>query len=285
MTKKTLFFTLAFLLAFSLFAFAGEGSDTIGACKLQPQLRYEYSVSRWEKFSQDGNTFDDWNARTNDYYLQVNWGIFNNFDLIALIGGESVCAESESDLTVTAPNIVGLKAKHAPRFMWGVGFKATFFRADNGFYVGGGALFTHALSDRYDLASYTNGVHTGDTSYSRRDYKLVPELHVGYHFKNIGLSTYLGVDYVWARSHVERTSDDASFDLFVERPVYMFYGLDYYLNDKLYFNVESRTNFGEGWGVGGGIGYKFDICGAPAPAPAPIPEPVIEPKLEPMSKN
>jgi hypothetical protein len=286
MIKKTLFFTLAFVLMFSLFAFAGEGSDTIGACKLLPQLRYSYSVSDWRKFSQDGNTFRNWDTRTNDYYLQANWGIFNNVDVIALIGGESLCAESGQLIGVTAVTFNELKAKHAPMFLWGVGFKATFFRADNGFYVGGGALFTHALSNHFEVDSYVNGVHTGETDYTRRDYKLVPELHVGYHFKNIGLTPYLGVDYVWAKSHIEEVDDeDNDSNYFIEHPVNMFGGLDYFLNDKLYINVEGRTNFIDGWGVGTGVGYLFDICGAPAPAPEPIPAPVIEPKLEPMSKN
>ncbi len=36
-------------------------------------------------------------------------------------------------------------------FLWGLGFKATFFRADNGLYVGGGVLFTHSFSNDFDL--------------------------------------------------------------------------------------------------------------------------------------
>ncbi len=42
-------------------------------------------------------------------------------------------------------------------FMWGLGVKATFFRADNGFYVGGGALFTHSFTDDFDLTTYKTG--------------------------------------------------------------------------------------------------------------------------------
>ena len=37
-------------------------------------------------------------------------------------------------------------------FMWGIGVRGTFFRSDNGFYVGGGALFTHSRSADYSIA-------------------------------------------------------------------------------------------------------------------------------------
>ncbi len=42
-------------------------------------------------------------------------------------------------------------------FMWGLGVKTTFFRADNGFYVGGGALFTHSFSRDFDFSMSNTG--------------------------------------------------------------------------------------------------------------------------------
>ncbi len=48
----------------------------------------------------------------------------------------------------------------------------------------------------------------------------------------------------------------------------MFVGLDHYINDRLYLNFEGRTNFNDGWGIEGGIGYMFDICAKPARARA-----------------
>jgi hypothetical protein len=170
-------------------------------------------------------------------------------------------------------------------FMWGVGLKLTFFRA-GGFYVGGGALFTHAISWDYSRKVYRNGVFLFETDdiYTRNVYKLVPELHVGYHFNSIPLTAYVGVDVVVARAHVE-DSTDGDIDLHVDNPVFMFTGIDYYINNRLYLNAEARGNFVDGWGVETGVGYLFDICGPPPEIthePAP---PVIEPKLEPMSKN
>jgi hypothetical protein len=283
MAKKVLLLTFSLLLVLSVSAFAGEGSDTIGACKLLPQLRYGYTVTNWDTASSEAGPFRSWDAKAHNYYLQANWGLFSNLDVIALVGGRSVCSEADY---YASRSIHYVTKTEAPMFMWGVGFKLTFFRA-NGFYVGGGALFTHAISGNYDYKTYRNGALWNDSPsiYTRNVYKLVPELHVGYHFKNIALTPYVGVDVVVARAHVE-IEGDGDIDLYVDNPVFMFTGLDYYINDKLYVNVEGRGNFVDGWGVETGVGYLFDICGAPAPEPIPEPAPpVIEPKLEPMSKN
>ncbi len=115
-------------------------------------------------------------------------------------------------------------------------------------------------------------------------YMLTPEIHVGWHIKDTGLTPYLGVDYTWSRAVAEIEGGGKIVNR-LENPFFMFVGVDYLLNDKLYLNVEGRTNFVDGWGVEAGFGYMFDICAKPAPAPAPAPAPVIEPKLEPMSKN
>jgi hypothetical protein len=275
MFKRILFITLSLVMVFSLSAFAGEGSDTVGGGKLLPQLRYEYSANEWK--TNDTGIFEHWDFKAHSYYAQVNWGIFNNADLIVLIGGRSLRMESE----VPGWDING---DAGPGLLVGLGTRVTFFRADNGFYAGGGVLFTASFDNEYTVDQYTGGVLSGrwDNSYSL--YSVVPELHVGYHLKNIGLTPYLGVDAIFADAHSDYTGDfNTNWNL--EDPVYMFTGVDYFLMDKLYINVEGRTNFNDGWGVGTGVGYLFDICAKPAPAPAPAPAPVIEPKLEPMSKN
>jgi len=275
MIKKTLFFALCMVMVFSLSAFAGEGSDTVGGGKLLPQLRYDYSSTDWKTVSSFVYPNSNWDIDSHNYYLQLNWGILNNVDLIGLIGGRSVSMESESVEGVMTADCV-------PMFMWGVGFRTTFFRADNGFYVGGGALFVNSFSNDFDMTVTGGGLtRTFDVSYHA--YTLTPELHAGWHIGDTGLTPYMGVDYVWSRAHTEWNDDD-DVDYHMEHPVFMFAGLDHYITDRLYLNVEGRTNFNDGWGIGGGIGFLFDLC-APAPAPEVTPPPVIEPKLEPMSKN
>ncbi len=114
-------------------------------------------------------------------------------------------------------------------------------------------------------------------------YMLIPELHAGWHIGDTGLTPYVGWIMSSTRS-VNEVDGLGDIESRIEHPVYMFAGLDYFLNDRLYLNVEGRTNFDDGWGFEGGIGYMFDLCAKPV-APAPAPAPVIEPKLEPMSKN
>lgn len=271
MTKKSLFFTLSLLLVFSAWAFAGEGSDTIGACRLQPELRYGYSVTEWETDSVIAVPFTDWDTKAHDYYGQLTWGVHPYVDLVVLVGGRSTCSEPDFDVT-------GFDTGHVGMFLWGVGVKGTFYRADNGFYFGGGLLFTHAISEDYTIDAI-------GLPFERYTLKLRPDLHVGWNIKSIGLTPYAGVEYTWGRSVVSMDigpfDQDIEFEL--QDPFSLFTGIDYYLNDGLYVNVEGRTNFAGGWGIGTGIGYKFDICGTPPPPPPP--PPVIEPKLEPMSKN
>ncbi len=120
-------------------------------------------------------------------------------------------------------------------------------------------------------------------------YRLTPELHAGWHIGDTGLTPYIGVDYTWSKAMVTEwveigASVTHEIEFHMDDPVFMFVGLDHYITDRLYLNLEGRTNFNDGWGIEGGIGYMFDICAKPV-APAPAPAPVIEPKLEPMSKN
>ncbi len=283
MFKRSLLLALSLLLAFSLTAFAGEGSDTVGGGKLLPQLRYGYSATDWDTVERSMSGWRDWDVNTHSYYAQVNWGILNNVDLVGLVGGQSLAMDSSfAGIDVETDGWV-------PMFMWGLGVKATFFRADNGFYVGGGALFTHSFSRDFEMDQYIAGVWFRSFDVYMNVYRLTPELHAGWHIGDTGLTPYIGVDYTWLRASSDwaqvglpANAWDASFHM--DDPVYMFVGLDHQITDRLYLNVEGRTNFGGGWGIEGGIGYMFDICAKPV-APAPAPAPVIEPKLEPMSKN
>jgi hypothetical protein len=289
MLKKSLFFALLLLLVVAFSAFAGEGSDTVGGGKLLPQLRYGYSVSDWDTVDDSMGGYKDWDVNTHSYYLQVNWGILNNVDLVGLVGGQSLAIDSSF-------NFPGLGVGRfetdgwAPMFMWGLGVKATLFRADNGFYVGGGALFTHSFSDSYEADNFAGGVLIASWDVTMDIYRLTPELHAGWHIGDTGLTPYIGVDYTWLKASSDWVNVfpggipafDAQFHL--DDPVYMFVGLDHHITDRLYLNFEGRTNFTGGWGIEGGIGYMFDICAKPV-APAPAPAPVIEPKLEPMSSK
>jgi hypothetical protein len=287
MFKRILFITLSLVMVFSLSAFAGEGSDTVGGGKLLPQLRYGYSVSDWDTVEALMNGFVDWDVNTHSYYLQVNWGILENVELVGLVGGQSLSMESDRPAFSDR-----LESGWAPMFMWGLGVRATFFRADNGLYVGGGALFTHSFSRDFVIDQYDTPTGEWFSSYDVKMnvYRLTPELHAGWHIGDTGLTPYIGVDYTWLKANSDWVRVGGPGNVWHTRyhlddPVYLFVGLDHYINDRLYLNVEGRTNFNNGWGLETGIGYMFDICAKPAPAPAPAPAPVIEPKLEPMSKN
>jgi hypothetical protein len=282
MFKKSLFLALSLVLAVSFSAFAGEGSDTVGGGKLLPQLRYGYSAMEWDTVS-GFTSVRSWDAGAHSYYAQLNWGILNNIDLIGVVGGQSLFIETERAGAY-------VESDWTPMFMWGLGVKGTFFRADNGFYVGGGALFTHSFSRDCEFGQYTAaGVLVNAFDVDLNVYRLTPELHAGWHIGDTGLTPYIGVDYTWLSANSEwvdiaNPANQGEIDYHLDDPVYMFVGLDHYITDRLYLNVEGRTNFTGGWGIEGGIGYLFDICPKPAP-PVVEPAPPIEPKLEPMSKN
>jgi hypothetical protein len=283
MLKKSLFLALSLLLAVSFSAFAGEGSDTVGGGKLLPQLRYGYSATDWDTVEITSN--GDWDFNTHGYYLQANWGVLENVELVGLVGGQSFLMESDL-------GIAHMESDWGSMFMWGLGVRATFYRADNGLYVGGGALFTHSFGSDLDFKGYNGaGVLVQELDVDMNVYRLTPEFHVGWHIGDTGLTPYIGVDYTWLKASSDWVDVanpanlwESSFHL--DDPVYMFVGLDHYITDRLYLNFEGRTNFSgsDGWGIEGGIGYMFDLCAKPV-APAPAPAPVIEPKLEPMSKN
>jgi hypothetical protein len=180
----------------------------------------------------------------------------------------------------------------ADSFMWGLGARGTFWRSDSGLYVGGGALFTHTRTTDYGATIFLSleippfppfaaEFDTGDM-YRTDIYQLTADLHAGWHLESVGLTPYVGVDYTWARMVTEYEGVNDKADSYPRHPWGIYAGADYFLNNRLYLNVEGRSDFADGWGVETGVGYMFDLCAKPAP-PEPAPVPVIEPKLEPMS--
>jgi len=283
------------VLALPVFALAGEGSDTVGGGKLLPQLRYGYDVSSWKTHDNGALTNPDYASHS--YYLQVNWGILENVELVGLVGGRSFMMEDSTTVVVPGAFILreSEKTEWADSFLWGLGVRGTFWRSDSGLYVGGGALFTHTRAADYGSRIFASveippfapiimDTDTGDI-YHTDIYQLTADLHAGWHIKSINLTPYLGVDYTWARMVTEYDGVDSKVESYPDHPWGIYAGADYFLNDRLYLNVEGRSNFSDGWGVETGFGYLFDLCKKPEPAPEPEPTPVIEPKLEPMSSK
>jgi len=280
----------------------GIGSDTIGDCRLLPQLRYSYMQTKLESDFPILSS-GDYKLTQHSIYAQLNWGVHPNVDVYALAGAEIESLDADViSLTLGAPIVfdanVNASYKNQANFLYGVGVKATFFRGDNGFYMGGGLLFTHSFGGERTLklsGDFNGGpigptADTWPTKISTRMITLTPDIHAGWHFKN-GLSPYVGIEYRWAwadaRYDIGQLTGgivDGDLDLFLHQKdsFGIFAGLDYYATDRLYFNVEG--NMLDRWGASAGVGYLFDICEKPV-APAPAPAPVIEPKLEPMSKN
>jgi hypothetical protein len=253
------------------FSLAGSGSDTIGACNLVPQLRYSFMENEYDQRNDDW-TRDEWAVRSHSGYFQLNYGVTDNVDVYGLIGYKQVYIKSTKN---------DYDAKF-DSFLWGAGAKVTFFRAKNGLYAGTNFLFTQSIKDNH------NEFQGYNTSWN--ELNVVWDVYAGWHFEKLGLTPYAGVEYLWNMAYVERVYtydndevDCASFFFNQPHPVGVYVGVDYLINDKLYINLEG--NMINRWGGTVGIGYKFDICGKPAPAPAPATAPVLEPKLEPMSKN
>jgi hypothetical protein len=289
MIKKSFVFALFLVMVFSVSAFAGEGSDTIGNCRLQPELRYTYvqnhlrSESFFLRGVMNGEKSDWWNTG-HRAYLQLTYGAGDYVDIYGLVGASISGRTTGENPTDT----VHMESNLGTNFLWGLGVKATFFRADNGFYVGAGASLTY--------------VYTHDDRFFERNEVLFPfpfkadtlqlkgDLHAGWHIGDTGLTPYVGIEYNWTKANVELhglfpldTTLDIAFH--EDYPLGVYVGLDYLLNDKLYFNLEG--NMVNRWGGSFSVGYRFDLCGKPAPIapPPPPPPPVIEPKLEPMTKN
>ncbi len=303
MVKKIFFITLIAMvagMAFSVFAFAGEGSDTIGACRLMPELRYAYYYTPVNLTTHPPETVivfedDDWNVREHNLTLQVNYGITNNIDVYGFFGARIAVKRGEETIFIRRATERADEFDLGTGIMAGAGIKATFYRAPNGLYVGGGASFTYAFSnDDVHLRNYVGGTLVEDSGdagifYKEREMAATADLHAGWHFKEIGLTPYVGVEYRWVREDLvaEKLGEPNDFNNFstaAKNPVGVFVGVDYTPDGNFFINLEGQMI--KRWGGSVSIGYAFDLCGKPAPAPAPAPvAPPIEPKLEPMSKN
>ena len=288
MLKKTFIITIGLLLAIPVFALAGEGSDTIGECQLLPQLRYSYTDNNFDPsgsimgFSAD--LFDVGEYASHSAYIQLDYGITNDLDVYALIGVnfiDSVTGRFTSGLA--APINHSFKPDYDPGLLWGVGVRRTICRSKNGFYFGAGIHFTHILANM-DYKYYQNNALVDWGHGDLNEYNLYGDFHIGWHFKQIGLTPYIGVEYrqVWAELNLESSPLPNRYSINLENhhPVGPYVGFDYYINNKLYINAEGHMV--DRWGVGFGIGYLFDICPKPAPV-APAPElPETSPAITPM---
>jgi outer membrane protein W len=258
---------------------SGVASDTIGACNLLPQVRYSYIYNDfdtdYEGFVDDAS-HNDFNIENHSVYFQLTYGLTDYVDVYGLIGHRKINFDFDGLSRITG-DINAL--------LWGAGLKATFYRAENGFFVGGGLGLTHAFNPQRQQLNNNN-----DTSYSVRykEMNLTADLRAGWHFKKIRLTPYVGVEYRYTWATLEEYDSRFSIDedesaRFTQKDyVGVFAGLDWFITDRLFFNIEGHAI--DYYGGSAGIGYRFDICGRPE-AVAPAPAPVIEPKLEPMSKN
>ncbi len=125
----------------------GAGSDTVGDCRLLPQLRYSFMTTELVTDFPLLNT-GSYDLTMHDVYAQINWGVHPNVDIIALAGARFDALHGDVlDIPLAGIN-VNADYDYSANFLYGLGAKATFFRNDNGFYMGGGVLFTHSLRRR-----------------------------------------------------------------------------------------------------------------------------------------
>ena len=275
MWRKIFIVVVGLLFVFPAFTLAGEGSDTIGKCNLLPQLRYSYTSNDFDCEEPGGNIFDFGKYDTHSVYLQVDYGICDYFDIYALVGVSFIDPDTSS-YDIGDATILSFDLDYDPGIFWGVGVRGTFYRADSGFYVGAGVNFTHMYAD-LTAKAYINGVLTDSTSGDLNEYNLYADLHAGWHFKNIGLTPYIGVEYrqVWAELDM-----GGRMEMDNHNPVGPYVGFDYYINDRLYINAEGHMV--DRWGANIGIGYLFDICPKPAPTVVTPEPPVTSPTMTPM---
>jgi hypothetical protein len=288
---KKLSLVFVILLVFSVCAFAGEGSDTIGACKLLPELRYSYYEADMGLKSDTVPTFinyTDWRLKEHTASLQVTYGLTDYVDLYAFVGAR-VAGTKSGDVEFGRLGHMDLIFDLGQGFTGGAGVKGTFYRSPKGLYVGGGLEFiweantvirdfTREIEGLPKVSDADNGIHWADSSYT-----LIADLHAGWTFKKIGLTPYVGVEYLWNREYMKLINTDFKYTGTNPSQVGVYVGLDYLATNNLYFNVEGHMV--DRWGGSASVGLLFDLCEKPAPAPEPTPAPPIEPKLEPMSKN
>ncbi len=279
---------------FALGALAGEGSDTIGACRLMPELRYSYYetpvTSSTMAVFRDGTVYHlDWRQKEHDAVAQLNWGVIDNLDLFTFVGAR-ICPTYEGDVTALGDNFV-YDLDLGTGFTCGLGVKGTFWRSPSGFYAGGGASVVYGVSKhKNSLKIYVNDELMMDTLrdlgayYIEQNLAVTADLHAGWSFEKIGLTPYVGVEYRWLNAYLTQHQPgvpDVCLNFREKNPVGVYVGVDYLIAKRLTLNLEGHMI--NRWGGSLAVGYRFDICGAPEAAAPPAP--VIEPKIEPMSKN
>jgi hypothetical protein len=304
--KKSFLFVLPILLIFSMSALAGEGSDTIGACKLMPELRYSYYEV--PMVTEQGNLFNgfvydkadqDYNAREHSAVFGLTWGVTDNLDLSTFAGARISSNLKGTQSIDFGPPLGAVDSETLLNpdegFTCGLVIKGTFWRSPGGFYLGGGASVVYGITEFRGVslygektvgASFIEFLAIDESYIQEQNLAAVADLHAGWNFKNIGLTPYLGVEYRWNKAYIKgEDSGNNSVDITLreEKPVGVYVGLDYRIGDRLNVNLESHLI--NRWGGSVSVGYLFDLCGPPAPIPPVVPEPVIEPKLEPMSSK
>jgi outer membrane protein W len=253
MAKKSFFVALGLLLVFPAFLFAGEGSDTIGDENLLLQLRYSYIDNdydtKYEELRDDEWDFDD--ITSNSVYLQLDYGITDHIDIYGLIGYRLL------DVDIIVERGDDVIRGDMDTFLWGVGLKSTFYRADSGFYFGGGLGLTHAFTPSKTKMRWDNNEVY---DYHYQELSLTCDLHAGWRFP-CGFNPYFGVEYRYSWMYLEMIDDDEinqnySGRFEEEHNLGVYAGIDYYLNNKLFFNVEGHVL--DYWGVSASFGYLFD---------------------------
>jgi len=298
MVKRT---ALAVLLVavFAIGAFAGEGSDTIGACRLMPELRYSYYetpvTSHDFSVDIDGDvSYPDWRQKEHDAVAQLTWGVTDNLDLFTFVGVR-ICPTFEGGVSAGGDDFDFIVDPVGAGFTCGLGVKGTFWRSPSGFYAGGGASIVYGVSNHKNpFKIYINDVLDFDSIADRGVYlteqelAVTADLHAGWSFEKIGLTPYVGVEYRWYDVYLDThippalgiPEECASFR--EKNPVGVYVGVDYLIANRVKLNLEGHMI--NRWGGSFSVGYVFDICGAPEVVVPPV-APVIEPKIEPMSKN
>jgi len=296
--------TLAVILvtAVSVCAFAGEGSDTIGACRLMPELRYSFNETPMD--TEYGYYFDPdllynhYTFREHTATLGATWGATDNLALYAFVGAViDSSLEGTADVYINpTAGYMDMRSKIDPDngLTCGLGIRGTFWRSSGGLYCGGGASVAYSSTEFDGIFGHGEKTVPGySVSYTYiirdkfrlRNLAATADLHAGWTFKDIGLTPYLGVEYRWSKVYVKEIGQGrfVKFNARERKPVGVYVGLDYRIKDRVNVNLEGHMI--NRWGASASIGLLFDLCGKPAPEPEPAPAPVIEPKLEPMSSK
>jgi hypothetical protein len=214
-------------------------------------LKYAYFEdefdTEWDDLYGSPNEFD---FTSHSIYLQLDYGITDSVDIYGLLGYKLIHPSIDADA-------VGYG--DFDTFLWGAGLKSTFYRADCGFYVGGGLGVTHAFTPKKQTYSWEGS----DVYFEYSELNLTTDLHIGYRFEKIGLTPYAGVEfrYTWANlEFIEADGDiedDDSGRLQQEEWVGIFAGFEYIISDRFFLNVEGHMI--NRWGGSVGFGYMFDL--------------------------